>query len=1150
MRYLNLACLLMTLVCLVTILLFSKSSFVNNERSLANLESSAASRHGKRTPSGGSWPSGSSAPDEDEGAATTSTMVESIEALGKQALVNGPDSAERDKWGPLGASSQEDAESEAAEETGASGSDEEQGATSGAGFRSRDGFNLFDEQPSSSRRELSTSSARAPTQHQEGEREESSGASTSAAGPRQQLGLGDPFFGNLFDDLDGSALFRAMRSQIFSANGEPGSSSLRPIIRRDKNGATIIIGGSLRAANGSLAPELADAPLAGGLLERLFPLGRPGSGRLAPTATLSRTVQGPGSFGATITIRSSGPLGELPAPLSMMMMRGPLGQPAEGEDSGPAARFIVRSSGASPLLAGPLLPPPSLLGMLLGAALRPPTLNATVTRAASEPPQVNATQSQQQQLEPLSAQASQLPVKTAANQTVSQIGGAQQTGNGRANNSSDLETGSNQVNSNQSSPKETDSDKDQSGGAGNAENENDVELFDVAHLPRASPPGLAHSTSGLSRLFGFGGGLGGAAGLLPVGPSGANSMIVISSGSSALAEPLAAGSERSAYAHAHAGPFGGPPVLMLSRARGHTHMPLLVPAAGELPPAALASPFLRSILGQVMSDLSAAGISERADAAEPGDWQQQQQSERPRGRQAGAKLAQQASSPRGQQQQQMNAAAAAELDSGEEFGAPAGSLAEQLFGPAAPEARFSARGASPLRLSLAHGPLVRQTIVRPGLTIERLVAPDEQGMQLVQQVGPKVRSQSISRMDGGAGEPSEQQQQQQQSPQQQQQQAEQQAAEQHSGRLFERLLGPESAGRRLDAGDLGAPLFMSGSGPMFAASLGSPFRTGRQLVQASPDQDADQEDADQDQEQPDNEDSAADEQLWSPSFRVARARLTGSAHELAAAKMGPGSPPVHFSLPASMDSPADQRAQQRLSEGQQLEQRLNEAISAAAEAAAAASRPQAMHEEPRVAEKQQQQSEQQQKQQQQAPARRAQPADFTSPSSPLFGFPAPQLQAAKQNHDKSNTADKQASEKRPFVYHSNIELAKPFAAEAAQHDQSQAQARSAAPTGQPQQQPQLNKLPPPASTVMGRRLDDGPAAPEDQQQQQQQAQQRQHQPTPLRSMGMNARQLEQPISLSAGGDSLSSISPRRHDETGPRGFQQTVSAEPFRTIVV
>lgn len=376
MRYMNLACLLMTLVCLLTILLFSGSS---TSPQAANSAKQPAAVHSRRI---------------------SSAALESIDSLERQPIVR--------------------AQQQPKEELLTATDDE------GANFE--DEFNLFDERrdsPSPPAQQVNHSIK--PKVGGESGREieqvdETSGAPTSTSSPQEDEETRRPLFESMFgangssDPLDegdepfGDQLLKALRGL---------SNSTKPTVlrRRNKNGAaTIIISSNLATRNESAALSNETLSSLPGLFEKILPqmLFRPLN--LIGQLDRPKQMRKPTGF-ATISINSAEPQ----LVFSGSSLRGsPFGSPFESPSASsflmPARSMpppLVFMSPHAPRFGGfspfemPQLPPLGLMSMILRASAAGNRLGER-----EEPLKWNRTS--------LSAQASQASqVNTTGNATTS-----------------------------------------------------------------------------------------------------------------------------------------------------------------------------------------------------------------------------------------------------------------------------------------------------------------------------------------------------------------------------------------------------------------------------------------------------------------------------------------------------------------------------------------------------------------------------------------------------------------------------------------------------------------------------------------------------------------------------------------------------------
>lgn len=238
MRYMNLACLLMTLVCLVTILLFSKT---NQQVGVAQ----SSAQHGDAKLAG----------------VSTVGRRRLVEPIGRERALESLESIERQPLNSLANSGHRSSASDAdgAEDEGAPASTTTTPATAGkqppsslaglfGGIHRR--AESFGEMLEDARRQLGRQQAAEREAESEegaaGQGEVEAGASQPPA-ERPVLGPLQPALGQVFDDLDNFGLFKTLKAQLFQgANMTPLS---KPIVGRNRNGATIIMSFESAGAN-------------------------------------------------------------------------------------------------------------------------------------------------------------------------------------------------------------------------------------------------------------------------------------------------------------------------------------------------------------------------------------------------------------------------------------------------------------------------------------------------------------------------------------------------------------------------------------------------------------------------------------------------------------------------------------------------------------------------------------------------------------------------------------------------------------------------------------------------------------------------------------------------------------------------------------
>lgn len=1020
----NLACLLMTLVCLVTILLFSNVD--RSHHQTATLASLKQRRNGVE----------SNTLD-----AAMGSPLESIDSLDRQPL-------ERQKPSPRPSS----------DEPAPAASDSH---PVDAGDNTTDGFSLLDDRHD----DPTTGVNRSDRNHQElagaeaGEREvEDTGAPKSASGPsehqdrdtiRRASSLIDPILSQVLDDFDSFGLFKALTK-------DGANSTMKPIIRRSANGATIIISSSGLFGADSSASNLNDSSIPSLLEKMLPPMLRPLSLLGAANSPLARQVK-PSGF-ATITINSE------PIVSSSSNILRPFAMPPF--DPFPSPFMSAMRASSSPLampLLPPLSPPSSLLSMIMRAAEMHHHNHhhhalpaASGTQKAGGPAAFNNSEN-------LNAQASQLNQTTLAP-------------NGNTNSSG-------------------------SPSAVSEPTDNDVETFDVNQVvapARSNRPPFQSFYSSSARRTG--------------GP-GAGSMIVISSSAPPLSQLDDGSNPRQVpFPFPVAAPFGSHPLASDGR-----HPAFMIPSpfapqmlvlgtggAASEPPAAHMSPILRAILNNVMSDLSAedksrgdksaarrsggggggspATLWPAAASDDSDDEWDERESRRLRARHRSV------AADGLEDQQEAEGAPVAEVVNGLEQ--QSGSIVEQLL-ESAGGFTGSAQGSG----------TIKQTFRGPGVTVERVFElPAAPGRRADANQNPLegVRSQSISRMDSAArGADSEQA-------------GESLArpifAPRFRAPAFARMMSHESEGSA--AGGAGASLpapigligrLLADLRPKFGETTGAGRFSGIQLTNSRQDLDEDLDEGDSV--------SAADEFAplprgalhWSPKIRVGSARVRMSSHmanrrDSSSSFFVPTA--AHFSFPAgSPHADLDQLAKENNNEREepsgkhkQPANSFEDTIGSLDDLSVFARAHHHPNHKPLPAE-QASDSKTSNLQQQQLDS------PFTSPSSPLFGFPA---MASEQ--DERQTASKLDNggtsinnrRQRAFTYHSNHEIAgsqsKSRAYGELARQQTTSNERQASETVGRARFASPPALPPPAAIIMGRRLDDGPFASHHHDQAQAQAQ--------------------------------------------------------------
>jgi hypothetical protein len=1106
MRYMNLACLLMTLVCLITILLFSKASLTTNG---AGLQQPAALR-------GGAEMAESSLRQQQSGRPASShkhrhRILES--APGDQDARPGDDDDNNgnnnDDLEPNGESIDAiDRQPFVRQKGAADDGDHDQEPQRGP---NSDGFNLFDErhdEQSSSESSSSSSGAagsgrrslddllndakRQLRRQQEVEREmdesasdrDATGGAPAADKPLRPGSIPDPI-SQVLQDLDGFGLFKSIRARLVDQLQRQNMSARPPTVMRTKNGATIIMSFSSGANTNASSPTINEsgnsssspAELAGmpSFLRELLALpSRMMAGKEAAWPSSSRRPAPAGFAAITInsepllSVRSGFPFAEsagLDGPFLGPM--GPLGFALP-----PAPSFMSIGHQQARRLASP--PMPSANGGLVSMLVRASNELANQMRQQLDPAGAaaadnsNSSSSNNNNNWPAMASAGTTTNKTTSKQEPQ---ASQQVEVMRAAGEPAPESAKNE--SKQTTTTTTGGRANANASALNTDEE--VETFGVGRLVAPPPPAPFRSLYATRRSV--------------LAPADAGSMLMIES-TSGVPSRLMGGGDASPPPASHAlvnelagpsfmAPFPLMPASVFFMGGGGGDQRL----RGRL--AEPAGPILRSVLSNVVSDLAQSVLGEGAGETRKSQPMTAQSGSTSRSAPVFSQHHQQAGASRrddsGQDESDW-----AEL--GPNGGEPPARLRSRFrvldsagddeLPPAAsqegPPLRFPLSGGQSLfeqmleQLNGAGGAkshafgTIRHTYRGPdGVTVERVIGlPARDGHEAgVQAVPAGVRSQSLSRMDAAGAGP---------------------ASRLRTSPLA-RLLGT--------AGDLDQRQARMGtitpSAPSPIGFISQLLGGGRELAAERFDEAhelsrdarpaaarssttahnkagavaADEQQPASDGPEPDS-DSGPDEAhaFWPaalPRVRVASARIR------LVSPRSDSPPPIHFRLA----SPGADHQHQPTT--------------------AAQDEPPA---EPHA-------------------ARRLASGPFTSPSSPLFGFPA--LKPAASNHQQhrqhaggdepSERADGLAGSQRrqrSFVYHSNHEVAQQHqaargarlpasvsgrqqqSAGADEHRQQQQQ-----PQGSPAAEPRANTpvqrqqqagppLPPATSAVMGRRLDD------------------------------------------------------------------------------
>lgn len=946
----NLACLLMTIVCLATILLFS--SLDRNDAPILSPKHQHNRRNGHQLANS----------DTSRLSPTPNHLSESIDSLDKQPLERPQQQAKSDELaGSSSSSSSLNGDPDDDDDLPASSSSSESIAKLDGGDNTTDGFSLFDD------RQPALASDDTPTIKSPGQREveeQTQAPSKDAYGMRRApTSLIDPILSQVFEDLDGFNPFRALRE-----NAKVNYTSMKPIVKQTKDGTTIIIssGGFSSAFNGS--SNATNATNISSLIEKLLPpMFRP----LSLLSSMQRISSegkpvGLGNNGgiATITINSepimAGSSSSSSPPVSPFF--GPRLAEAELPFAAgfPFARILppqrplfMTTSMSSPGMF-PAGPPGGLLSMIMRAT-------EMANEQASEQANSQDKKAKSNSSDPLiSPQASQLN-----NQTVS-LNGTSTATNSTAN---------------------------------KIDTDDEVETFDVNQGPRA----VHHLPSlfGPKRMMGSGGGGG---------------------------EPMAS---------------SGPGM----------------------------SPILRAILGNVMSDLSAASgddknrprlasASRRSMWAPPSIEEDSDSWDEREPKMGGGRFVR--IRHRSFDDQPLTGDDRSPSEDGPDS-SDSRSLVDQLLDQP-PMGAFSGS--------------IRQTFRGPDVTVERVIEMPSNGDNRPS-LNPLegVRSQSISRMD----EPT----------------AESLPRPMFAAAALAGQPQPPSASV-MSHGHQRFVRFMQDLAPsppvgLIDRLLGDLTAAGGRLMghhQIKSRQDMIEEDLDEgDSSAP--EESVGLANKWSPKISVATARVR-MLHPSTRRSDPPSGifMPPRFTFSASGPSNLDEL-------GHLANNKLASSLEEALEASIANGNGNSNGQP------------QQQVKQQSSPIANEHSSPFTSPSSPLFGFPA--MPTAPQNNqppqasnekkitnvrqtqqEQQDNNDGHVSHRQPraFVYHSNHELAGGHSTQiksrsSGEHDDQQQQQQQVAPAvgliGRPRSFMPAQRVsglapPPPASIIMGRRLDDGPFA--------------------------------------------------------------------------
>lgn len=330
MRYMNLACLLMTLVCLLTILLFSNSNSTSSSsqvQSSANTNNLLASRRANN----------------DLG----SDLMDSLEShlLRAQAQTASQDFNEAD--------AELDSDSDRNKE---------------ARFKRRKSDSLESSSSSATKvgekdqREVEETTQSAPAEQDD----EANYWSSSSSRPNRPAGnlfgadagnsLIDPIFSRILQDMNIGTLFKSLRR---AANETAG----KPIVRKSKNGATIIISSNFNETNKWPLPSLLDKLLPPGLLNIATSNGQSQvkSNSSSGIATATITINSEPLLAAS----SGSPFGAFQSPFESLFSSAR--QPQHPSMFMTAEPMPFRSPFGPLMSASPLaaMPPPSIFNMIM-----------------------------------------------------------------------------------------------------------------------------------------------------------------------------------------------------------------------------------------------------------------------------------------------------------------------------------------------------------------------------------------------------------------------------------------------------------------------------------------------------------------------------------------------------------------------------------------------------------------------------------------------------------------------------------------------------------------------------------------------------------------------------------------------------------------
>lgn len=1016
MSCLNLACLLMTLVCLITIVLFSTSTGNQQQSSQAR-----PARFGQQAslPATASRKLQSPA-DSESNAAAADQEAESMAEPSSQSLVSQRDESLFDDFRNSPTTTDYP---EAAADV----------------WSSQPARRIKLRRKSGPEREIEDSSPLLA-----GTADRDAAAAASSGKEDRPSSLLEPLLSQIFKDLELGSILKA------ALNGTAaGKQSNKPIIRRTKNGATIIISSSLNDSSLANGNDTTGANLIPSLLQKLLPpmLFKQHS----PTSGSRSPFGGDNLTGSSATITITGRAIE-PPQMSLFTGADPISNsglfPFFSQPPAPrpfraffpepmAMRMSSLVSAPSQFAA---VPYPSALGMML----RSMAADAEEELSSANPPKFNS------KLAPLkTTTAADADSKAASsNETLSTLASQPQVTSASSPNSTALNA---------------------------TVDPDEVETFDVSQLADAfEPPHAAHHANhrpGVSLLS----------------PA-AHQSVMIFGGGPASPERIFSGLLQSPFA-ATGMPMPAPHMMMLASGGPASESGPLVtsgtpPAwsssgAGSLPMPF--NPILRAILG----NLAGSSAAMTANAA---DLDEKNKTGIDRNDQATIRLTRPFFAPFHSLASQSDDSEDRQPTASEGVRQPgakqrADMLMDEMDSPDSdgPQLMLDMMGQPPIAEQSAPG-VFRQTIRGPGaMTMERLIEVPSPavGQQQHMQVPRGVRLQSISRLvDDNSGEDEEQQ----------------QATGGKSSSSRQSQVSPAAIERRDDnsmEGPIMLPPRMSFVGKLLSDL--SRRASGPRILLSRSDLDDTQMVDDSAEAKPDQSTPA-----WAPKIRVAGARIRIRPSSPEALFLSPVFSQRHQSMSGDQgpEGPFEANGEQATKQISledtlnSMEDRLDKVLSMATQYTSTPGTRRAVItpiEKPKPMDRQQQTS------------AFASDNPYTSPTSPLFGFPAQSSPTSSSSLSSStepqqgSSDDKKSSsssrEPRSFTYHSNNEIASNMKLSAQRREQEQRDPEAAESIGR------ASKLGPffvPPAGAMGRRLDDGPFG--DSSSVEEQQQQPQHEP--------------------------------------------------------